>query len=469
MSAPVASDRLPDRPAARPIPRLLIPELDKCIQCGFCLQHCPTYRMLGMETESPRGRIHLVEAAAQGRIPIDARFEEHMYVCLACRACETACPAGVQFGTIIEAARAELGPPGSPAARALARLALRHLLPYPGRLRTAAALLRFYQQSGAAALAGRLPVLPRRLREMQRLLPAVPGRFFEAPDGVVPAIGARRARVGLLSGCVMSLLFPHLNEATVRVLRRSGCEVVVPRGQTCCGALNLHNGERESAQAMARRNIDAFLDAGVDAVVINAAGCGSTSKEYGTLLRGDPAYAGKAERYGALCRDLSEFLVELGPAPLPAPSAPATGAAPAATAAPTARPLRVTYQDPCHLAHGQRIRRQPRDLLRRIPGVELVEMEASDRCCGSAGIYNLVQPEYSRRILEEKLAAIAATGAEAVVAPNPGCMLQIASGLRARQMPIAVYHLIELLDRAYADGAPAPDRHPESRTAAARA
>jgi glycolate oxidase iron-sulfur subunit len=422
-----------DAPAAEPIPRLQIPELDKCIQCGFCLQHCPTYRLTGMETESPRGRIYLAEAAAQGRIPIDSRFEEHMYLCLGCRACETACPAGVRFGTIIEAVRAEIGPTGTPAARRLTLLALRHLLPYPERLRAGAAVLRLYQRSGLGSLARSLHLMPKRLAEMETLLPPIPDRFFAPPQETLPAIGPRRARVGLLSGCVMSVMFADLNDATIRVLRRNGCDVVVPRDQTCCAALNLHNGERERAREMARRNIDTFLGADVDAVIINAAGCGSASKEYDVLMRDDPAYAEKAKRYSHLCRDVTEFLSEIG---LVGPLGEVRA--------------RVTYQDPCHLAHGQGIRRQPRDLLRRIPGLELVEMEGADRCCGSAGVYNLIQPEYSRQFLNEKMDAVERTGADLVVAPNPGCMLQIAAGVRARGLRMHVNHLIDLLDRSYA-------------------
>lgn len=442
-SAPPPADA---RAAAKPIPRLLIPELDKCIQCGFCLPHCPTYRILGVETESPRGRIHLVEAAAQGRIPIDARFEEHMYVCLGCRACETVCPAGVKFGTIIEAARAEIGPTGSPLARGVTMLALRHLMPYPGRLRLGAALLRLYQRSGLGRLARALHLLPRRVAEMEALLPPVPDRFFSPAQEVFPAMGPRRARVGLLSGCVMGVLFADVNEATIRVLQRNGCEVVVPRGQTCCGALNIHNGEREAAQMMARRNIDAFLASGVDAVIINAAGCGAASKEYDILFRnGDPREVERAETYSHLCRDITEFLGELG----------LVGTLGEIRA-------RVTYQDPCHLVHGQGIHRQPRDLLRRIPGLELVEMDGSDRCCGSAGIYNIVQPGYSSQILDEKIAAMARTGAEMVVAPNPGCMLQLGAGLRARGMRMKVQHLVDLLDRAYAAAEPAPARVPST-------
>lgn len=446
MAAEVGTAPAPgETPAAGPIPRLQIPELDKCIQCGFCLPHCPTYRLLAVETESPRGRIHLIEAAAQGRIPIDGRFEEHMYVCLGCRACETACPAGVRFGTIIEAARAEIGPTGSPLARRATLLALRHLMPHPARLRAAARLLRLYQHSGLGRLARALRLLPARLCEMEEFLPPVPARFFTPAQEVFPAAPPRRARVGLLSGCVMSVLLADTNEATIRVLQRNGCEVVVPRGQTCCGALNIHNGEREAARRMARQNMDAFLAAGVDAVIINAAGCGAASKEYAVLFRGgDPGDAQRAERYGRLCRDVTEFLADLG---LRAPLGEVRAA--------------VTYQDPCHLVHGQQIRRQPRDLLRQIPGLRLVEMDGADRCCGSAGIYNLVQPRYSRQILDEKIAAVARTGAEVVVAPNPGCMLQLAAGARAHGLRVEVCHLVDLLDRAYAaaeaaDAQPAP-------------
>jgi glycolate dehydrogenase iron-sulfur subunit len=421
-------------PQAQPIPRLLIPELDKCIQCGFCLPACPTYRMLGVETESPRGRIHLIEAAAQGRIPMDARLEEHMYVCLGCRACETACPAGVHFGTIIEAGRAEVGPTGSPLARRLTLAALRYLMPHPERLRAAAGLLRLYQRSGLGRLLRTLHLMPKRLGEMEALLPAVPDAPSATGADVLPAIGPRRARVGFLSGCAMSVLFPGSNEATIRVLRRNGCEVVVPREQTCCGALNVHNGERSAARQMARRNIEAFLSNGVDAVIINAAGCGVASKEYPVLFRDDdPAYAARADAYSSLCRDATEFLVELG----------LTGTLGEIRA-------RATYQDPCHLAHGQGIRRQPRDLLRQIPGLELVEMDGADHCCGSAGIYNLVQPEYSRQILEEKMRAVVRTGADLLVAPNPGCLLQLAAGIRAQGLPMETCHVVDLLDRAYA-------------------
>jgi len=345
------------------------------------------------------------------------------------------CPAGVKFGTIIEAARAEIGPTGSPLARRTTFAAMRHLMPYPGRLRAGAVLLRLYQRSGLGRMARALHLMPRRLGEMEALLPRIPARFFEPAHDVYPAIGERRARVGFLSGCVMSLLYAEINEATIRVLQRNGCEVVVPRGQGCCGALNIHNGEREAARAMARRNIEAFLGAGVDAVVINAGGCGAASKEYGVLFRDDPAYAERAEAYSRLCRDASEFLAALG----------LVGRLGEVRA-------RVTYQDPCHLAHGQGVRKQPRELLRQIPGLELVEMENADRCCGSAGIYNIVQPGYSRRILDEKMAAAGRTRAEWIIAPNPGCMVQLAAGVRAHGLKMEVRHLMDVLDQAYAAG-----------------
>lgn len=433
LAASVPARPLPAGEArATPIPALQIPELDQCVHCGLCLTQCPTYRVTRLETESPRGRIHLVRAAAEGRIAPTARFAEHLYLCLMCRACETACPSGVKYGRIAEAARAVLGPPGSRLGRALTGLAFRQLFPHLGRMRALIVLLRLYQRSGLRALAR---LLPRRLREMEALLPPVPDRFFAPGADVLPATGPRRARVAFLSGCVMPLLFGEVNEATVRVLRRNGCEVVIPRAQGCCAALNLHNGEMTAAKAMARRNIDAFLAAGVDAIIVNAAGCGATMKEYDHLLRDDPVYAQKARACSALVKDASEFLVELD-----------------LVGALGRLELTVTYQDPCHLAHGQRVRAAPRALLTAIPGLTLVEMEAADRCCGSAGIYNVLQPAMSRALLEEKMAAIARTRAQAVVAPNPGCMLQLRAGSRGGGDGPAVYHLFDLLDRAYQAG-----------------
>jgi len=268
--------------------------------------------------------------------------------------------------------------------------------------------------------------------QMEALLPPVPGRFFSPEAEIFPAIGERRARVGMLSGCVMSLLFGDVNEATLRVLRLNGCEVVIPKGQGCCGALNIHNGETTAAKAMARRNIDLFLAAEVDAVIVNAAGCGAAMKEYGYLLREDPSCAEKGRGFSPLVKDAGEFLAQLG---LKGPLGSMEKA--------------VTYQDPCHLAHGQKIRSQPRALLSAIPGLRIIEMNGSDRCCGSAGIYNLTHPEMSQELLKEKMASIAQTGAGAVVAPNPGCMLQLSYGAKRYGPEVRVLHLMDLLDQAY--------------------
>ena len=414
------------------VPSLDLPELYRCVHCGLCLNQCPTYRVLRLEPESPRGRIHLVKAAADGRIELNDRFKEHLYLCLLCRACESACPSGVQYGHIAEKAREMIGPPGSKLARAVLSFVFTRLLPYPKRLKTAAGFLRLYQRTGLQWFM-RL-FLPTQLREMDSMLPVIPRRFFEPNVGAPPPIGARRAKVAMLNGCVMPLLFGNVNEATVRVLRRNGCEVVFPKDQICCGALNTHNGESVAAKMMARRNIDAFLEAGVDAVVVNAAGCGAAMKEYGHLLRDDATYAEKATRFSALVRDAGEFLANLG------------------LVGKLGRlEMTVTYQDPCHLAHGQRVRAQPRKLLESIPGLKLVEMEASDRCCGSAGIYNITHSGMSQHLLKEKMESVSATRAEAIVAPNPGCMLQLRYGAQRYGPDARVYHLMDLLDRAYAE------------------
>ncbi|HXG50395.1 MAG TPA: heterodisulfide reductase-related iron-sulfur binding cluster [candidate division Zixibacteria bacterium] len=422
-------DHPPQRAGVSAAADFAVPEIDRCVHCGLCLNQCPTYRALRVEADSPRGRIHLVRAAAEGRIEPGERFRRHLDLCLLCRACETACPSGVPYGRIAEHARSLLGVPGGWRGKIM-HLAFTQLLPYPKRVRAMAHILRAYQRSGVQALARR--ALRGRLKELDALMPRLPGRFFKAPSRL-PAAGARRARVAMLDGCVMPLLFSEVHEATVRVLQRNGCELVFPAAQTCCGALNLHNGETQAAKRMARRNIDAFLQAGVDAVVVNAAGCGAAMKEYGYLLRDDPAWAEKAARFSGLVKDAAELLAALG------------------LRGPLGRlDVTVTYQDPCHLAHAQRIRAEPRRLLEAIPGLQLIEMEGADRCCGSAGIYNLIHSEMSRRLASEKCRAVAATGAAAVVAPNPGCMLQLGYATAKWGPAVAVYHLMDLLDRAYA-------------------
>jgi glycolate oxidase iron-sulfur subunit len=412
------------------IAALDIPELYQCVHCGLCLNQCPTYRALRLEPESPRGRIHLVKAAADGRIELTDRFKDHLYLCLLCRACETACPSGVQYGRIAETARAVIGPPGSKVTRGVLNFAFTRLLPYPRRLKLLFGLLRLYQRTGLQRFIQ--PLLPIKLRQMDAMLPPIPRRCFDPKPETVPAIGERRARVAVLNGCVMPLLFGDVNEATVRVLQRNGCEVVFPKEQICCGALNTHNGETTAAKEMARRDIDVFLEAGVDAVIVNAAGCGAAMKDYGHLLHEDPSYVAKAIRFSSLVKDAAEFLAEIG-------LAGKLGSL----------DITVTYQDPCHLAHGQHVRSQPRQLLQAIPGLKLVEMTGSDRCCGSAGIYNITHAEMSQQLLREKMPNIADTRSEAVVAPNPGCMLQLRYGAQKYGPNVKVYHLMDLLDRAY--------------------
>ncbi len=418
-------------PADRPSPQ----DLSQCVHCGFCLQQCPTYLQLGLETDSPRGRIHLLRAVSEGQVEPTPSLVKHLDLCLQCRACETACPSGVPFGRIMESGRAMLVERGRvPLAWRLRVLLMRHTLPHPRRLGFLFSLLRLYQRSGFQRLlrtSRLLRLLPGGLADAESLLPDVPARRFEpSVAGATPAGAARR--VGLLTGCVMPLVYPRTHEATVRVLARNGIEAVAPPAQRCCGALNLHAGDRRTARALARRNIDAFLSAGVDAIIVNSAGCGSTLKEYGELLEHDSAYGERARRFSSLVRDVSEFLVEL-------PFRPPTGAL----------AQRVTYQDSCHLVHAQKVRSAPRALLRAIPGLDLVEMEAADRCCGSAGVYSFAQREMSLRLLDDKMRDVASTRAPVIATANPGCMMQLEAGLRRHGLPGRVGHVIELLDEAY--------------------
>lgn len=410
----------------------LIDDLVRCVHCGLCLNYCPTYRVTRLETESPRGRIYLARAVAEGRLELNDDVIEHWDYCLACRTCEAVCPSGVPYGRIIERVRVQVmrRHPGPLSKRLFHWLAFKQLFPHLGRLRLLARLLRLYQRSGLGRVVERL--LPRRLREVHALMPPLPDRFFEPPE-VVPARGERRFRVGILSGCVMPIVFAETNWATVRVLAENGCEVAIPRAQGCCGALNVHNGERDVARQMARRNILAFEAAGVDYIVVNSAGCAAAMKEYGELFSEvDSDWRERAEAFAARVVDVNEFLVKIG---FRRPTAALSG--------------RVTYQDPCHLAHAQRIRSEPRQVIRAIPGIEFVEMRGADICCGSAGIYSVVQPELSRRILEEKMEAVRRTGADIIVTANPGCQLQLMAGVRKYGLRAEVVHVVELLDRAY--------------------
>ncbi len=415
-----------------------IEDLAKCVHCGFCLQSCPTYLETGLETESPRGRLSLMRARAENRITATERFQEHMDLCLSCRNCEAVCPSGVPYGRIMEAEREQLAASErrtSWRGRLVRSLVFDHLLPHPNRLLLAARLLRFYQRSGLQALIKRsgLPLLwPPSLQSMESLLPRLPNRFFAPPRSSPTAENQTSASVALLTGCVMPYLYPSVHEATVRVLERNGRLVTCPTAQTCCGALHLHSGEREKAKELARRNIDAFFAGRPNAIIVNAAGCGATMKEYGELLKDDPTYAEKASRFSERVRDISEYLATLD---LRGPLGDV--------------PLSVTYQDSCHLAHAQRITQQPRALLHAIPGLELREMAGSDRCCGSAGVYNITQHEMSRRLLASKMEDVDNTGAEVLVTANPGCMLQLELGLREAGKNTRVAHVVEVLDWAY--------------------
>ncbi|MBX6394361.1 MAG: (Fe-S)-binding protein [Alicyclobacillaceae bacterium] len=416
------------------------PDPDKysvCVHCGLCLEACPTYQELGIENQSPRGRVYLIRAASEGRIPLDEAFIDPVFRCLDCRACESVCPSGVQVGALIEEARGQVfaAKPSRGWKGWIQRLFLQNIFPYPARLRSLARLGRFYQRSGLRGLSRTLGILrlfPPHLREMEAALPEIPARSSrEQLPAVLPAEGSRKGRVAFVTGCVMDVLFADTNVATARVLARNGFDVVVPEGQVCCGALQVHAGDRETAKKMARRNIDVFLSQDVDAVIINAAGCGAALKEYGELLRGDPDYREKAERFSRKVKDISEFLVESG------------------FEAPKGRlDMTVTYHDACHLCHAQGIRREPRELLRSIPGLRVVEMPDSERCCGSAGIYNLTHPEIAGPLLDRKMADVP-EGVDAIVMGNPGCMMQIRAGVQRTGAGYRVLHTVDVLDAAY--------------------
>ncbi len=408
-------------------------KIDTCVQCGMCLTSCPTYRELGVEMDSPRGRVFLMKSVQEGRLQPNGLFARHMYLCLDCRACETVCPTGVPFGSLVEAARAvvEQNRRLPVMTRVVRELAFRRILPYPGRLRLLGVILRQAQRLGLLA-GGRL-VAPGRLRDWLTLLPDLAAPPFSPGDlASIRPTGPRRGRVALFWGCVAPVLLPNVQRATVEVLSRYGYEVVVPEGQTCCGALHLHNGLREEAVSLASRNLAAFdKGGGIDTVITNAAGCGATLKEYPELLRGTGEEE-RAKRFRAAVKDFAEFLAA-------APKPPGAGKL----------KTTVTYQDPCHLAHGQRVKHEPRHLLKLIPGLEFKEMQDADGCCGSAGIYNLLNPALSQRFLKVKLDHAARTGAEIIVTANPGCQLQLQAGIRRAGQATEVVHLAELLARAY--------------------
>jgi len=422
-------------------------DYSRCIHCGLCLNACPTYRLWHNEADSPRGRIRQMALIDQGRMELGEAFVTHIDRCLDCRACETACPSGVEYGKLVEQARAQIEKncKRPRASRAIRNFVYRRLLVDPRRIARLARIARFYQRSGLEAIArgsGLLRLMG--LQQRAALLPRIDGEFFYSRLGqTFPAHGERRARVAFFAGCVAQVTFTALNDATIRVLQANGCEVVVPAEQSCCGALAAHAGVRDVARELARKNMEIFLREPFDAIITNAAGCGSTLKEYTHLFAEDAGAAGtqsvqqreraaeSAAEFVPKMKDVTEFLVELG-----------------LSARLRELKLRVTYQDSCHLLHGQKIREAPRKLIRAVPGVEFVEMPLADQCCGSAGVYNVTETKTSMELLAEKMRHAKSTKASAIVTANPGCILQLRAGAKLHATGQEVLHVVELLDRA---------------------
>ena len=418
--------------------------LQQCMHCGMCLPTCPTYEATKLERHSPRGRISLMRAMADGELELSRTFGEEMYYCLGCLACETACPAGVNYAGMFEAARADIETTGvlnNPKRNFIRWFMVKFIFTRPRLLRLVGRLLYFYQAIGLQTLVRKLRLtaaLPKNLRELEPLTPTVRRHFSDALIREVETPEKPRHRVALLTGCVQDLIYSEINRDTADVLLAHDCTVFTPRVQNCCGSLHAHNGEVELAREMARRNILAVeKSAGsleqVDAIISNAGGCGSHLKNYAHLLHDDPAFAGRAAMWSRKLKDINEWLAEIG---LKRPAC-------------AAQPERVTYHESCHLCHGQKISRPPRELLRAIPGLELLELPESNWCCGSAGIYNITQPEMAGDLLVRKVKHIQSTGAQVVATGNPGCMLQVQNGCRAAGLDVRIAHPVTLLAEAY--------------------
>jgi glycolate oxidase iron-sulfur subunit len=419
------------------------PDPDKfsqCVHCGMCLEACPTYQETGLEHHSPRGRVYLIKSVAEGKMELNKFFKNPVSTCLDCRACETACPSGVKVGSLIEEARGELfkADPPKGVAGVVHNLFLHQLFPFPKRMHLLGHLLKLYQKTKLGELAEKLKLLkclPEHLRELEKALPSLkkPPVLRSHPEVLSP-IGEKRATVAVLTGCVMDVVFSDVNESTVNVLRRNGCEVWIPKQQKCCGALHVHAGDREMAKSLARHNIDTFLSKDIDAIIINAAGCGSTLKEYDELFRNEPEYLEKAKAFSHKIKDVSKFLWDLGLIP---PQGQVD--------------MTVTYHDACHLAHAQGVRAEPRQILQSIPGLNIIDLPDADRCCGSAGIYNLTHPEMAGTLLDRKMEDIP-QGCDAVAMGNPGCMMQFKAGVVRHHRTEEILHTIQLLDWAYEGG-----------------
>ncbi|PPJ65254.1 (Fe-S)-binding protein [Cuspidothrix issatschenkoi] len=411
--------------------------IDSCVHCGFCLSTCPSYRVLGKEMDSPRGRIYLMDAINEGEIALNTATVEHFDSCLGCLACVSTCPSGVQYDKLISATRHQVERNYN---RSLPDKLIRQLIfslfPNPDLLRILLFPLLVYQKLGISKLlqaTGLIKAISPQLAAMESILPEITLKSFQdnLPD-IIPAKGEKRYRVGVILGCVQRLFFSGVNEATVRVLTANGCEVVIPKSQGCCAALPEHQGQTEQAKTLARQMIDSFADTNVDFVIINAAGCGHTLKEYGHILEDDPEYAEKAKIFAAKVKDSQEFLANVG---LTAKLSPLTN-----------KNINLVYQDACHLLHGQKISVQPRQLLKQIPGVTLKEPIDAALCCGSAGVYNMLQPEIAEELGKQKAQNLLNTGADLIASPNPGCSLQISKYLQGKT--ISVMHPMELLDYA---------------------
>ncbi len=407
-----------------------------CVHCGMCLESCPTYEITGQEQHSPRGRVHLIKSVAEGKLEVNEQFMDPVFACLDCRACTTACPADVDVGGLIEEARGQVrqAMPLTGWKGAVNKLFLKGLFPHQKRLQTVGGLLKFYQKSGLQKVArktGVMNIMPKHLVEMEAIMPAVntPVRKVYKDQDVIKAKGESKAEVAFMTGCIMDVMFSDINHATINVLTRNGNDVRIPKKQTCCGALHVHAGDRDTGRKLAKQNIEAFEESGK--IVINSAGCGCMLKEYKELFKEDPEWYGRAEAFSEKVEDISKYLYDTG---YEVPKAEIK--------------TKITYHDACHLAHGQGIREQPRDILLNIPGVEMVHMPNSDRCCGSAGIYNITNPEMAGEVLENKMANVP-DDVEMISMGNPGCMLQMAMGVKKYGRSQKIVHTVQLLDWAY--------------------
>lgn len=407
-----------------------------CVHCGMCLESCPTYELTGQEQHSPRGRVHLIKSVAEGKLTVNEHFMDPVFACLDCRACTTACPADVDVGGLIEEARGQIrqAMPLTGLKGTISKVFLQGLFPHQNRLNSLGSLLRFYQKSGLQKVVRKtklINIMPQHLVDMEAIMPEVKGpvRKKYKNANVIKAKCKTKNEVSFLTGCVMDVMFSDINEATINVLTRNGNDVTIPKNQTCCGALHVHAGDRETGRKLAKQNIEAFKDS--NKVIVNAAGCGCALKEYPELFREDPEWHEKAEEFAAKVMDISKYLHETG---YEKPKAEINS--------------RITYHDACHLAHGQGVRQEPRDILLDIPGVEMVQMPNSDRCCGSAGIYNITNPEMASAVLESKMENVP-EDVEMISMGNPGCMLQMAMGVQKHGRNQKVVHTIQLLDWAY--------------------